>query len=131
MSEVCPHDRPLTARRYILCTSLLPAQGFSRRNLTSYPTSCPNPILYWGQDGHWAPCRWHSQRGRAGTHKQRNCMHAGALEALAGGSMPLPWLLASQANPGSQPSSWSVQLFQEAPREGEGPVTMSISAFSS
>lgn len=58
-------------------------------------------------------------------------MHAGALEALAGGSMPLPWLLASQANPGSQPSSWSVQLFQEAPREGEGPVTMSISAFSS
>lgn len=46
-------------------------------------------------------------------------------------SMPLPWLLASQAKPGSQPSSWSVQLFQEAPREGEGPVTMSIAAFSS
>lgn len=54
-------------------------------------------------------------------------MHAGS----TCWSMPLPRLLASQANPGSQPSSWSVQLFQEAPREGEGPVTVSISAFSS
>lgn len=53
-------------------------------------------------------------------------MHAGS----TCWSMPLPRLLASQANPGSQPSSWSVQLFQEAPREGEGPVTVSISAFS-
>lgn len=115
--------------RYILSISLLPAQGFSRRNLPSYPTSCPSPFSV---GAGWAlgsllqaqpagPC-WDTQaeelraHGRAGS----TCW-----------SMLLPWLLASQANAGSQPSSWSVQLFQEAPWEGEGPVTVSISAFSS
>lgn len=117
MSEVCPHDRPLTARRYILRTSLLPAQGFSRRNLTSYPTSCPNPILYWEQDGHWAPCRWHSRRGRAGTHKQRNCMHAGALEALAGACrFPGSWLPRQTLAP--SPPAGVCSYFRKPPGKG-------------
>lgn len=45
--------------------------------------------------------------------------------------MPLPWLSASQGSPGSLPSGWSAKLFQEAPREGEGPAIVLVPAFSS
>lgn len=59
----------------------------------------------------------HGRQGHAGTGSE------GAVHTRAGSarwSTPLPWLPASQGSAGSRPSGWSVQLFREAPREGEG-----------
>lgn len=57
---------------------------------------------------------------------QRDKQH-GATHTRAGSacwSTPLPWLRASQGSAGCGPSGWSVQLFREAPREGEGSAIM-------
>lgn len=100
---MCPHDRPLTVPRYILSISLLPAQGFSRRNLPSYPTSCPKPFSVGGRTGAGLPAAGtaggamlgHTSRGTACT---RACWkhlleHAAP---LALGFPGKPWLPALQ-----------------------------------
>lgn len=74
----------------------------------------PTPAT--GRSG--ARCRrGHRWQGHAGPGSE------GAVHTRAGSarwSTPLPWLPASQGSAGSKPSGWSVQLFREAPREGEG-----------
>lgn len=126
-----PRDKPPFKHRYILSISLSPDKSFSWRNLPPSPASRSDPPTCPLQAG-WAlgsPLqaqtvgpRWDMQAEEPHTHER-----AGS----ACWSTLLPWLLASQESPGSQPSGWSMQLFQEAPREGEGAAIMSAPMFSS
>lgn len=101
--QKCPHDRPLTVPRYILSTSLLPAQSFSRRNLLSYPASCHSPFSVGGRMGAGLPAAGtaggamlgHTSRGTACTRARwKHLLEHAAPLAL--GFPGKPWLPALQ-----------------------------------
>lgn len=102
-AEACLHGRPPTVPRYILSTSLLPAQRFSRRILPSYPASCHSPFSFGGRMGAGLPAAGtaggamlgHTGRGAACTRARwKHLLEHAAPLAL--GFPGKPWLPALQ-----------------------------------